>query len=330
VLNALALLASMGLLADIALHAPTDLVAAAAASGRPAECMPVKTTGPTRRNGVWARARIPNLQRYCALIARAHARINESPTSARIAATKAEELVPGRAAPQVVLARVALIQGKVLAAQKAFALALTRNPRGVEQPVAMHDLALTQWRTGKLEEALSTYRVLVPRAALLPNRHRRAQVLLEAAHLAMAVAPNKPDEQSRILDESLAYLREASRDSNHPLAIDVALSLVLALDRAGRRVQADAILSEQRGSATWAASATWATSAVPSKLSYLASKHDLLVMRGLALEQHDRAAAAKSYRQYLDGAGGKGPFAAVVKTRLSNISQAPARRRRPR
>jgi tetratricopeptide (TPR) repeat protein len=324
VLNALALLASMGLLADIALHAPTDLVAAAAASGRPAECLPVKTTGPGRRNGVWARARIPNLQRYCALIARAHARIDENPMSARVAATKAEELVPNRAAPQVVLARVALMQGDLLAAQKAFDLALSRNTRGVEQPVAMHDLALTQWRTGKLEEALSTYRVLVPRAALLPDRHARAQVLLEAAHVAMAVAPSKPDEQSRILDESLAYLREASRDSHHALAMDVALSLVLALDRAGRRAQADAILRAQRGSATWAATASAST------LSYLASKEDLLVMRGLALEQHDGAAAAKNYRLYLEGAGGTGPYAVVVKARLGGMAQTPARRRRPR
>lgn len=319
-LNALTLIASLGLLADMAVHAQTDLVAAAAASGRPAECMPAKhsTKG---RTGVWSRARVPNLQRYCALIARAHARIDENPASARKAAEEADKLVAGRAAPQVVLARVSLMQGDVQGAMKAFDTALARNKRGVEQPIAMHDLALTQWRSGKLEDALATYRVLVPRASLLPNRQRRARALLEAAHVAMAVAPQKTDEQQRILDEALAFLREAARDGHHSLAMDVSLSLVLALDRAGRRLQADAILSENRGSRTWD----------ESGVDYLAAKDDLLVMRGLAMQMHDPSGAAKLYRMYLDGAGGKGPYADAVRARLGGVTVAPKKpRRRPR
>lgn len=318
-LNALTLIASLGLLADIAVHAQTDLVAAAAASGRPPECMPNKrsTIG---RTGVWSRARIPNLERYCARIARAHARIEENPAAARKAAEEAEKLVAGRAAPQVILARVALANGDEMAAMKAFETALSRDKRGVEQPIAMHDLAITQWRTGKLDEALATYRVLVPRASLLPDRNQRAQVLLEAAHVAMAVAPTQPDAQRRILDEALAFLREAARDGHHRLAMDVSLSLVLALDRAGRRLQADAVLAEQRGSATWD----------PTTVTYVVDPDDLLVMRGLALEKHDATAARKSYRMYLDGKSGTGPYADAVRSRLAGAAPADQPKRRGR
>ena len=97
-------------------------------------------------------------------------------------------VLPGRAAPSVVLARVALMSGDLEGARKAFDTALSRDKRSVEQPIAMHDLALTRWRTGDLATALETYRVLVPRASLLPSRRERARVLLEAAHVAMAVA----------------------------------------------------------------------------------------------------------------------------------------------
>lgn len=316
-LTVFAFIASAGIFADVAIHAPTDLVAAAAATGRPAECMPAAPGREGRVRGVWSRARIPNLQRYCGLIARAHARLAESPDAAREAAELADSLVPERAAPRVVMARVALREGNVAAADKAFRAALALDARSVEQPVAMHDLALTHWKSGHLKEALATYRVLVPRASLLPDRGRRARVLLEAAHVAMAVAPGAGDGTTRILDEALAYLREASRDMNHHLEHDVALSLVLALDRAGRGVQADALLAEQRGSAAWITTA---------KLDYLASKDDRALMRGLALEKHDPGEAAKSYQSYLETA--KGSYAAAVEARLARLAKpAPTRGR---
>ncbi len=324
-LNALTWMASLGLFANVALHAPSDLVAAAAASGRPAECMPHARSGSTRRDGVWSRARIPNLQQYCGLIARAHARMQENTASARKAAIEADALVPNRAAPQVVLARVARLLGDLPAAQKAFDLALSRDPRAVEQPLAMHDHALVQWRTGKLQDALATFRVLVPRAALLPSRAHRARVLLEAAHVAMAVAQSNEARSSRdvvrsshVLDEAIAYLREAQRDSHHPLALDVSLSLVLALDRAGRARQADALLSEQRKSSTWANTVT---------VDYLETQDDLHVLRGLAVELRDPAAAAKSYRRYLESPSGKGAYADAVKMRLDRLAPARTPRR---
>ena len=87
--------------------------------------------------------------------------------------------------------------------------------------------------------------MLVPRASLLPSRELRALVLLEAAHATMAVA-EKAKDSAQHLDEALAYLREAARDPHHRVKLDIALSLVLALDRAGRRTQADAEASALR------------------------------------------------------------------------------------
>ncbi len=329
--GALAFLTATGVLADVALHAPTDLVAAAAASGRPLECTPgralkASTAGPSSprqaslrgKTGVWSRARTPNLERYCALIARAHARIDENPTAARIAAEQADALVPNRAAPLVVLARVALMEGDVPKAVERFHAALARDPRAVEQPVAMHDLARAELRSGKLDQALATFRVLVPRASLLPDREHRARVLLEAAHVAMASAATPSDETGRVLDEALAYLREATRDTHHRLELDVALSLVLALDRTGQRLQADAILSEQVSSPSWAGTAA---------LDYLVTPDDAHVMRGLALEDHDPAAAAASYRAYLDTKSGQGAYGEAVKARLAALVAPTSKRR---
>jgi len=315
------------LLGALATHADTDLVAAAAASGRPAECLPVRMGATGARHGrpasVWARARHPKLQRYCHLIARAHTRLSHSSREAREAALAADKLVPGRAAPQVVLGRCAVRDGDAKGALAAFAEALKRDPRAVEQPLAMHDLALAHWRAGKLTDALATYRVLVPRSTLLPSRERRAQVLLEAAHVAMAVAARAPKGTTRNLEEALAYLREAARDPHQAQRLDVGLSLVLALDRAGRRAQANAVLAEQRGTESWAAR---------DGTDYLGSPAELPALRALALERTQPVQAGQHWQQYLDRLAPSHPFRKAAETRRASLRgpKKKPRRRRPR
>jgi Tfp pilus assembly protein PilF len=275
----------------------------------------------SRAASVWAQARHPKLQRYCNLLARAHTRLDRAPSEARQGALAADKLLPGRAAPQVVVARCALRDGDTKAALAAFELALKRDPRAVEQPLAMHDLAVTQWRAGQLKEALATYRILAPRASLLPSRSTRAEVLLQAAHLAMATAAREPDRTARHLVEALAYLREAARDPHQAHRLHIALSLVLALDRAGQRAQANAVLAEQRATAAWAKRSSTDTLAPPE---------DLDALRALALEQAQPVQAAGHWKRYLDAVGPDHPFRKAAKGRLAGLSKPKPRRRRPR
>ena len=287
-------------LVPVATHPPTDLVAAATASGRPSECMPAPAKS---KRTVWDRARSPRVERYCNSLSRAHARLRIDPEAAELAAHQADEILPGKAAPKVVLARLSLASGDHEAALRLFEAALAIDSRSVEQPLAMHDLARAQRRSGKLEEALATYRVLAPRASLLPNREARARVLLEAAHVALA------SDDARAVEEALAYLREASRDPHHALRLDVALSLALALHRAGHGVQAEAIVAELRGLRSFAES---------MKGDYAVGRGDLSLLRGLALESVPTEAAAH-YRAAI--AAGSGPNLEVARARLAAVER---------
>ena len=156
------------------------LSAAAAASGRPPECSSGSKRALARGPSVWELARVPTLQRYCDLMARAHAELSTMPEAARKAAQEADEALPGRAAPQVVLARAALSTGTIEEAARAFERARALDPRSVEDPSTMHDLARVLVRTGKRDEALVVYRALVPRVDLLATTDHRVAVLLEA------------------------------------------------------------------------------------------------------------------------------------------------------
>ena len=328
-----------------------DLVATAAATGRPRVCLPKQTAAGGRGASVWSLARTPQLQRYCHLIARAHARLRGDPLAARSAALAADEVLPGRAPTRVVMARTALSMDRIAEAWQEFNKALSIDPQALEQPLAMHDLAVAQWRSGKLREALATYRILVPRAGLLPDRELRARVMLEAAHVAMAlaaepppVAPsaaagappqpavtppastppaNTPPDKEPALDETLAFLRAATADPHHRLRLDVELSLVLALDRVGRSRQADAVLGELSGTARWAETA---------RPDYLAAVADLPALRALAWQQTDRARAIQQWQSFLAGPGGKGPWAKAATARLAGLRspQQPSGRRQPR
>ncbi|WP_438017186.1 hypothetical protein WMF18_41460 [Sorangium sp. So ce315] len=252
-----------------------DLVAAAAAAGRPPECSARTSRAIARGPTVWERARAPELPRYCDLLARGQAQLGNSPEAARESARLADRILPGHAAPQVLLARAALALGSPADAARAFDRARHIDPRSVEDPHTLHDLARALARTGKRDEALATYRALVPRIDLLGAADQRALVLLEAAHLSMAVAGRAASTAAAVaaptdagsapptaaaapagrppagargeggradLDEAIAYLREARQRAQSQLARDVTLSLALTLDRAGDRAQADAAL----------------------------------------------------------------------------------------
>lgn len=303
----------------------SSLLAAAAASGRPRECMSSVRRALTAGPSIWEKARVPTLQRYCDLVARAHAELSTSPEAAQIDARLADKALPGRAAPAVILARAALALGSLDDAAREFERARSIDARSVEDPSTMHDLARVLQRTGKRQEALAVYRALVPRIDLLGSTDRRVLVLLEAAHASMAAegaAPaSSPERKGQKVDESLppgqpkldeavAYLREARQRPPTQLASDVLLSLVLALDRGGDRAQADAALSD--------AHRTGARVRVGA-LDYLADPDDRHALDALALEASDRAQAIKSWETYLAGSGGKGAWAGAARARLESL-----------
>jgi len=298
-----------------------SLVAAAAASGRPRECASTVQYGRSKRPTIWALARAPELGRYCDLVARAKALLVSDPSRARDAAESADKAMPGHAAPRVLLARAALALGKVDEAARAFETARSLDPRSVEDPPTLHDLAEVLRKTGKLEDALVVYRALVPRVDLLGSPDRRVAVLLEAAHVSMAVAAarasappdaaaQKPASERAPLDEAAAYLREARQRPPSALAGDVLLSLVLVLDRNGDRVQADAALADARATGVRLR---------PGAPTYLAASEDRACLEALASEG---AAAVKLWETYLAGSGGKSPWAAAARARLEATRKA--------
>lgn len=303
------------------------LIAAAAASGRPPECAPSQRRGLAHGLSVWQLARVPNLQPYCDLVARAHAQLRTSPEAAKKSALKADAKLPGRAAPEVILGRAELGLGNPEAAAKHFARALSIDPRSLEDPRAMHDLAKAQTRTNQPDAALATYRALVTRASLLPDNGQRVEVLLEAAHASMAAAATAPvsaaapregeatSTRESLLEEAIACLREARRLPATELASDVLLSLALGLDRAGRSSQADAALVEV---------ARTAAAPRPGIPDYLVVEDDKLLLDGLALAATDAKAARQKVEAYLAGAGGQGAWAEAARRRLQKLA-APAK-----
>jgi tetratricopeptide (TPR) repeat protein len=312
----------------VALGQGSSLSAAAAASGRPPECSSGSRRALAKGPSVWELARVPNLQKYCDLMARAHAELGTAPDAAKKAAEEADKALPGHAAPLVVIARAALARGAASEAEDTFKRARAIDPRSVEDPSTMHDLARALKKGGKRDEALGVYRALVPRVDLLGTADRRVLVLLEAAHLSMAVegvggaggtlalpsdlGKPKPAAGKAKLDEAIAYLREARQRPATALAGDVLLSLALALDRAGSREEADATLAEAKSSGAQVSRGA---------LDYLATPEDRAALEAMAGEAGDRAAAIKAWEAYLAGPGGKGPWAAAAKARLEAIKK---------
>ncbi|MBI4703027.1 MAG: hypothetical protein HY744_18070 [Deltaproteobacteria bacterium] len=295
--------------------AEIDLGAAAASSGRPAECLPAQSGRDARRETIWTQARAPELVRYCQLLARAQARLADDPTQARRAAIEADRLLPGRAAPQVLLGRVAARAGETDEALLRFDRALGLDPHGVEQPLAMYELGVTLRHSGQIERSLQVLRLLVPRAALLPGALPRTRALIEAAGVAMdAQARGSGPGERPALGEALAYLREAAEDPHHAYRLDVGLGLVLVLDRAGHGAQADALLAELGDARRWLAA---------QDRPLAASADDLLALQALALETANPAAAAARWRQYLAALRPAHPWAPAARARVQRLEQPP-------
>jgi len=201
--------------------ATLDLTTAAQASPRPRECR-----GAAGDDGVWARMRGADAQRYCELLARGYARLAQTPKEALLAARSAEALAGPLPAVRVLAARANLRLGDERLAYQLFQQAESNDAQAFTDPKALHDYARASSLAGQAPDAVRLYRLLVSRVALLDDPRERAFAQIEAAAHVLAHVDGGAD-------EALGYLAHARQE---PLGLSswlVGLRL-LALQRSGR------------------------------------------------------------------------------------------------
>lgn len=200
------------------------LATAALASPRPRACRAVAGG----EDGLWSRLRAADAQRYCELLARGYARLQETPDEALSAADAAENLAGPEPAVRVLRGRALMRLGQSGRAFEQFVQAEAQNTQSFVDPKALHDYARAASLSGKLPQALRLYRLLVSRIALLDDVREAAFVQVEAA--AHVLAANLGPVGT---DEALGYLAQARREA---LGLSVWLDGLrsLALAQSGR------------------------------------------------------------------------------------------------
>jgi hypothetical protein len=165
--------------------------------------------------------------------------------------------------------------------------------------------------TGHHREGLAAYRALVPRVALLDEGTLRQRIYVEAAMLAMWLGPAG-------LNEALGYLGEArSRDLPVGQERSVLAALALALDRQGRRAEAEGVLREVGGALDVQELANGAHRlALPPG--------ELLALSAIVVERRDPSRAASEWQQLVD-AQPSSPWVAHAKARIAALSRGRAK-----
>lgn len=152
-------------------------------------------------------------------------------------AAEADKALPGRAAPMVLDGRAAASLGKFSDAFDAFREAKKRDDHALDDPAALLAFARSAARTSHPADARAAYRLLLPRASALPASDR-GTAYDEAGMIALALGPSS-------LDEAIATFRQAERDAQDVAQTVAVLGLALALDRAGQKDEAKAVLAER-------------------------------------------------------------------------------------
>ncbi len=235
--------------------------------------------------------------------------MGREPKAALESADAAHALEPGRAAPLIVRARALLRLGRVEKSLGAFTAASALDRHSVNSPLVLWDLATAQRRAGNLGEARASYRRLVPLATLLPRAEDRVTVLLEAAHTTMASEGAAETGPPRF-EETLEYLRQAMQEARGSSRLDAALSLALALDRAGQRERADALLGEAKSAATWVRR---------TAASYVANPKDAVALAALSLENTAPREALAAYEKFLAAPPSQDAFVKSAKERAARL-----------
>lgn len=288
-------------------------------TARPAEC---GLSDGVKAANLWERAKEPQLRRYCDLLASGTAKLVNAGVLVKEVpqiADEADRLLPGRAAPLVLKGRAFLRLDKPKEALSALEEANKRDDRALDDPVALLAWARANARTGKLDEAARAYRAALPRTSAL-SAQERSSASFEAGLTVMA--QGKPG-----IDDAVAMFRQARRDAQDAMQIASVVGLALALDRAGLREEARAVLAERvRGDAKPMLS----DARVTESLADAGVPHEADALLATALEAVDASASREGWQRYLAGAGGKGPWADHARDKLGGAApSASARERRP-
>lgn len=257
---------------------------------RPAECDAVDGV----RANVWERAKSPALRQYCDLLASGATKVAGDGAMAKEAlalAAQADKALPGRPAPLVLRGRASATLGKYEDAYAALSEARKRDDHALDDPTALLAYARSAARTAHAAESRAAYRLLLPRASSL-STSERGVAYDEAGMVAMASGKDG-------LDEAIATFRQAERDAQDVAQSVAVLGLALALDRAGERDEAKAVLAERiHGDPRPLLKTALATGVIGPGTG--ADEADALAATGL--ESVDAAAARETWKKYADHA----------------------------
>jgi tetratricopeptide (TPR) repeat protein len=303
-------------LAPLVLALPLLQIAPAAGAwttGRPPECG--EPGG--RAANVWERAKSPELRHYCDLVASAASKLagtTAMASQALAAAQQADTVLSGHAAPRVLEGRALVALGRLDEAAEALADGKARDPRALEDPLALLAWARVLARTGHAAEAADAYRALLPRATSLSAAERSAAAA-EAGLVAMQRGPAG-------LDEAVAALRESAREAQDEVAAVATLALAVALDRRGDADECRALLSDRARSDP---RTPLSSPRAKELLAVAPAERDALVAMGL--EATDASGARDAWQSFL-AAAPKGPWADWAKSHLSGSHVSKQRRAR--
>jgi hypothetical protein len=279
-------------------------------TARPVECA---VSEGFRAANAWERAKEPNLRRYCDLLASGTAKLVGSGSSVLVKevpqiADEADKLLPNRASSSVLKGRAFLRLGRPDDALLALQEAKRRDDRALDDPVALLAWARANARTHHLPEAALAYRAALPRTSALSGQERSAAAF-EAGMTVMAQGPAG-------IDDAVAMLRQARRDAEGAMQAATVVALALALDRAGQRDEARAVAAER---ARADVKPLLGDPRVIEALGDAGVPEEKEALVAIALEGDGATAGAakESWRAYLDGPGGKGPWADHARERGS-------------
>lgn len=264
-------------------------------AARPAEC---GVSEGFRATNVWERAKEPQLRGYCELLARGTAHLVRSPGLVKDViglAKRADELLPGRAAPKVLEGRALLRLGRADEALDALTEAKKRDDRALDDPVALLAWARANARTGHPAAATEAYRAALPRTSALSASERSA-ASFEAGMIVMAQGPKG-------IDDAVAMLRQARRDAQDAMQVAAVVALGLALDRAGQREESRALVTERVRSDV---RGVLADASVVQALADAGVSYEADALLATALEQVDPAGAQAAWQGY--EVAGRGPW----------------------
>lgn len=297
----------------------------AQASPRPRACLPARDAGESR---LWALARGEASSRYCRTLGRGYARLETRPEEALSLARAAHAMVQGDVEARVLAGRALARLARWSEAYQELSQSALSPGRPFGDVAALRELGVSASMTSHVNQAVSAYRALVPRATFSHDRVFSRIALIEAAVACLGLGPAG-------LSEAELYLVEARRRAVVPGLEDLTVALLsLVLDRSDRSPQAQALLGEMAG--PWALerfqsardSAESASTALedvpfePTKLGPLSPKQPMLpegvlhAAIGVAAQGTDPVLARAHLQAFLAGPGGKGPWASWGRSKL--------------